>query len=232
MNLLIRCLPSAALLLLAGCNTVQFQSPPSMPLATCAPGWEGDWHVIETSPSADDGPKDEQFLRVGPGCERWWLLGFGVDDAGKPTTEVDDIKEDQELGFASSDKLQVLAIRDRPKSPPEEAPDKPDGYLLIRYEADGKSWQLSQVDRQRAAHLVVDDLAPGWIDKRDRRPDGSSNAYAPEFWVYLFGTPDETRALLDHHELYGAVSHRLEPVDAATSERLSAAIAASPAKEP
>lgn len=229
MNQLVRHLLPLALLALTGCNTVEFQSPPTLPLAACDPVWVGDWKVLETEPDSPSSSTDEQYLRVTAECKRWYWVGFGVDDAGKPTVEVDDIQAEQELGFASTEKHQILALREIPKAPAEPG-DKPDGYLLIDYRQDDKTLVLAQVDQSRAARLVIDDQVPGWVEKRDRRADGTTEAWSKEFWVYLFGSPEETRAVLDTHALYGPPSHRLEAVDAATSARLSDAIAKTPPK--
>lgn len=219
-------LPLAALALTA-CESVSFQSPPS-DLNACAPGWEGDWRVLELEPEHPPAAGEAQYLRVTPGCERWWWVGYERDDAGALVADVDDMEEDQEIAFARSERYELLAVRDRESAQSEE---NPQGWLLIRHQRAGDAIELTPADKQTAAHWVIDDLAPGWVDKRDRRADGTQDGYLKRYSVHVFGTPEEIRRLLDQHPLFKRAAYRLEPVDAATRAKLDAAIRDRP-KEP
>lgn len=211
-------------LALGACNTVEFENPPSLPLKACAEGWPGDWRVVvlDEVEAETDG---ESFLRIAADCRGWQMISF----EGKGEVEIDDLLEDSEIGFAASGKHQVLAIRDRPEtelSPDAAPPNKPDGWLLMKWSRDGESITLGQPDLRRAARLVIDGKTPGWVEKFDRHPDGTPRTGGPQFWVYLFGTPADMAGLLDEHDLYAAISHRLEPATPGQRARIDAALAA------
>lgn len=214
-------------LLLAGCEAVSFQSAPS-DLQACAPGWEGDWKVVELQPERPPAPGEAQYLRVTAGCDRWWWVGYERDNSGAIVADVDDMEEDQEIGFARSERYELLAARDRDTTPNE---DDPQGWLLIRHQRAGEAIELTPADKQTAAHWVIDDLAPGWVDKRDRRADGSQDGYIKRYSVHVFGSSEDIRQLLDQHPVFKRPAYRLEPVDAAISAQLEAAIRDRP-KEP
>lgn len=216
--------PGAAALALAACDTVEFQSPPSAPLAACDPVLVGDWRAEDLREEPQDG---DLYLRISAGCERWHSVEIDRDEAGKLKADVDDLEADLELGFARTEKLTFIAARDRPDPAKASEPqDKPNGYTLVAYEPVEDTLVLRQVDLREVSHLIVDDVIPGWIEKRDRAPDGSRNAMSSGFWVYVFGTPEETRALLDARDVLDAPWMRLLPVDADTSAKIDAWIAA------
>lgn len=209
-------LVSAVALALVACDTVEFQSPPSEPLAACDPALVGDWRAEDFRREPGEGML---YLRITENCERWYSVGIERDEQGNPVPDVDDLEEDLELGFAHSGKQNFIAARDRPKPDQVPAPDdKPNGYALIAFDRDADSIILRQINLKAAAHLIVDGVAPGWIEKRDRQPDGSRNGYAGGFWVYVFGSAEETSALLDAHSLLDAPWMRLLPVEASDSE--------------
>lgn len=209
-------LSTAAMLTLAACDTVEFQSPPSEPLAACDPALVGDWRAEDFRREPGEGTL---YLRITANCERWHSVGIERDEQGNPVPDVDDLEEDMELGFAHSGKQAFIAAKDRPDpTQPSTPEDKPNGYALIAYDRDEDNIILRQIDLKAAAHLIIDGVVPGWIEKRDRRPDGSRNGYAGGFWVYVFGTVEETSALLDAHELLDAPWMRLLPVDTSVSE--------------
>lgn len=217
-------LGSAAALTLAACDTVEFQSPPSEPLAVCDPALVGDWRAEDFRREPGEGML---YLRITENCERWYSVGIERDEQGNPVPDVDDLEEDLELGFAHSGKQSFIAARDRPKPDQEQTPeDKPNGYTLIAYDRDENTIILRQINLKAAAHLIVDDVVPGWIEKRDRRPDGSRNGYAGGFWVYVFGSAEETSALLDTHPLLDAPWMRLLPVEASDSADIDGWLAA------
>ena len=215
MNRLRLLLMSAAALSLAACDTVEFQSPPSEPLAACDPALVGDWRAedFRREPSAG-----MLFLRITENCERWYSIGVERDEQGNPVHDVDDLEADLELGFAHSGKQKFIAARDRPDPTQERTPDdKPNGYALIAYDRDEAQIILRQINLKAAAHLIVDGVVPGWIEKRDRQPDGSRNGFSGGFWVFVFGSAEETSALLDAHPLLDAPWMRLLPVEASDS---------------
>jgi len=210
----------------AACDTVEFQSPPST-LQACDPVLVGDWRVedMRREPEA----KEALYLRVEANCARWYSVGLEPDDAGKMKADVDDLAADMDLAFARTAKQTFIAARDRAKPGQTAAvDDKPEGYLLIAYGASEAAIYLQQVNVKAAAHLIVDGTIPGWVDKRDRRADGSRDAFSSRFWVYVFGSPEETEELLVQHELLDAPWMRLLPVDAATSANIDEWIRSTP----
>jgi len=216
----------AALLVLAGCETVEFQNPPTQALAQCDQSWVGDWRIEDLRPDQDVVVGQEQFLRVTRNCDRWSLVDIRPGEGDALEIEVNDIEKDQQIGFASSEKHKILALREI-EDPNEQVAktERPEGFVLLRYELVDNKLVIREADRRSAARLVVDGVTPGWIEKHDRRADGSEGTYATHFWVFLFGTPDETKALLDAQELFTTDSARLAALTAPDSARLTAAIA-------
>jgi hypothetical protein len=209
---------------LAACDTVEFQSAPGT-MTTCDPALVGDWRAEDLRREPDDGVL---YLRITAGCERWYSVGIERDATGNPIPDVDDLEVDLELGFARTDTQAFIAARDRPDPAKPAAPgDKPNGYSLVAYDRDDETLVLRQIDIKAVSHLIVDDVVPGWIEKRDRGADGSRNAMASGFWVFVFGSPKETRALLQTQDLLDAPWMRLLPVAAGVSAKLDGWIATS-----
>lgn len=216
--------------LTGACDTVEFQSPPAEPLTACDQALVGDWRVedLREEPEA----RGRQYLRVTAGCERWLSLSLEPDDTGAEKADIDDLEDDLELGFARTAGQAWIAAKDRPK-PGEDAPqDRPNGYTLIAWDAaeDG-SVVLRQVDLRKVSHLIVDDQVPGWIEKRDRAADGRRDI-SSGFWVYVFGSADEVRALLEQHELLDAPWMRLKPTDDAGHAEIDRWLADAPSGDP
>ena len=227
--------PRIWLLALAGaltgaCDTVEFQSPPVEPLADCDPALVGDWRVedLREEPDADG----RQYLRVNAGCERWFTLSVEADEAGVEKADIDDLETDLTLGFARTERQAWIAAKDAPKPGDAEPQDKPNGYTLIAWDAaDDGSVVLRQVDLRKVSHLIVDDLVPGWIEKRDRGADGQRDL-SSGFWVYVFGSADQVRALLEAHDLLDAPWMRLKPVDDAGRAEIDRWLADAPSGDP
>lgn len=210
---------AAGVLTLAACDTVEFQSPPSEPLLACDPAFVGDWRVEDLQHDHDT--TDQQYLRVTADCDRWYSVEVERGDDGAWKPDVDDIEADMALGFAKTATQTFVAARDQPDPAAESTPqDKPNGYTLIAYDHADDTLTLRQIDLKATAHLIVDGVVPGWIDKRDRRPDGSKDGYTGGFWVYVFGTADDTRRLLEKHDLLDAPWMRMVKLDAAGSAEL------------
>ncbi len=208
---------------LAACDTVEFQSPPGA-MSACDPVLVGDWRAedLRKEPEAGD-----LYVRISAGCERWYSVGIDRDENGKIKADVDDLAADLELGFARTEKLAFIAARDRTDpAKPATPDDKPNGYTLVAYDRDDDTLVLRQIDIKAVSHLIVDDVVPGWIEKRDRAADGSRNAMSAGFWVFVFGSAEETRALLEAHDLLDAPWMRLLPVDAGISAQIDGWIAA------
>ncbi len=208
---------------LTACDTVEFQSPPGA-MSACDPVLVGDWRAedLRKEPEAGD-----LYVRISADCERWYSVEIDRDENGKVKADVDDLEADLELGFARTEKLAFIAARDRPDPAKPGAPDdKPNGYTLVAYDRNDDGLLLRLIDLKAVSHLIVDDVVPGWIEKRDRGADGSRNAMSDGFWVFVFGTPDETRALLEAHELLDAPWMRLLPVDDGVSAQIDGWIAA------
>lgn len=211
MNPLLRALLLAvAATTLAACDTVEFESPPGE-LTECDEALVGDWRVEPLGKDADDDGR--QYLRVTAACERWWTVSEERGSDGALEIEVDDIEEDLVLGFARTSTQAFIAARDRPKESEAPTQDKPNGYTLVAWKASGDdTLTLRQVDLREVAHLIVDERVPGWIEKRDRRPDGTRSTSS--FWVFVFGSPDEVRTLLETYPVLDEPWLRLHPASA------------------
>lgn len=201
---------------LAACDTVEFESPPGE-LTPCDEALVGDWRLddLREEPGADG----RQYLRVTAGCDRWYTVSAEAADGGGEKIDVDDLEEDMVLGFARTEGQAWIATRDAPK-PSERAPqDKPDGFTLVAWTAnDDGSLTLRLIDLRKAARLVVDGVVPGWVEKRDRRGEGAVSS----FWVFVFGSPPEVRAMLGQHDLLDAPWMRLLPASTAESAEVDA----------
>lgn len=215
----------ASMFTLAACDTVEFQSPPVAALTACDPALVGDWRAEDLRREPGDGVL---YLRITADCDRWYSVGVERNDQDQLVADVDDLEVDLELGFARTDKQTFVAARDRPDPAKQSEPgEKPSGYTLVAYDRAEDTVVLRQINLKATAHLIVDDVVPGWIEKRDRGSDGSRNALSSGFWVFVFGNPEETRALLDGHELLDAPWMRLLPVDDGVSAQIDGWIAAS-----
>ncbi len=195
--------------LLVACETVQFQSPPQMPLAACDARWVGDWRIEDLPNEGNE--KERQYLRVAADCARWQTLSVGTDEQGNGKADIDDLGQDMTLGFAATaNQTYVAALEDNTAA---ARPDKPVGYTLIAYTfANDGSIELQQVDVRKVANLIIDGRVPGWVEKRDRSPDGRTGA-SSSFWVFVFGSAEETRAFLEHHDVVKPPWLRLIPAD-------------------
>lgn len=206
-------------LLLGACESVEFQSPPSLPLAQCDAELVGDWRVHDLSESASD--NGEQYLRITAGCEHWYSIDVETDESGQIKSDIDDLEDDMALGITRAGPQAYIAAREHPKAAEgDAAASEPSGYILVGYEHVHHDVILRQIDMKATAHLIVDGAIPGWIDKHDRNVDGSRRAYGREFSVFVFGSSDETRGVLEQHQLLSEPWMRLSPVAAATSTRL------------
>lgn len=207
--------------LLTACESVQFQSPPSWPLAACDTDLVGDWRVQDLqNPGSGEG---EQYLRVSSDCAHWHTISLEKDENGQLKADVDDIEDDMALGIAHSDQQSYIAALEHPdKSAGTDPASTPRGYVLIAYEFVEDALILRQIDPKTTAHRIIDGAIPGWVDKHDRNPDGSRRAYGSEFSVFVFGSSEEIRATLEQHDLRGPPWMSLRRVDAATSKRIDA----------
>ena len=211
---------------IGACQTVEFESPPSMPLESCDPVWVGDWRIQNLRADQEIVVGQEQFLRVDKACKNWMMVEIRPGKGEELEIEVNDLTSDQEIGFAKSDKYQLLAARDLPDPDAKEAKvDKPEGWLLLSYTKAERKLVLREADLHAAGRLVVDERTPGWVEKHDRNSDGSEGAFSKNFWVFLFGTPESTKSLLDANELFIADAARLTPLTPPESTRLTAALA-------
>lgn len=220
-------LATLMLLALPGCERVEFQSPPSEPLQACSEEWIGDWRLRPVRDQDEDG--DPGFLRVGEDCRPFVLVSFGLGEDGAERFEVEELRAQAHIGFATTAAWQVFAWREKDK-PEREETRQPAGYSLYAWQRRGAFIELREADPRKAAHLVIDDRHPGWIDKRDRRPDGSRGAST--LFVFLFGSSAEIASLLDREELFGEVVMRLEPLGEADLETLEAALREAPVSTP
>jgi|CXWL01.1.fsa_nt_gi hypothetical protein len=232
MNTLRIALLLGASIAIGACQTVEFETPPSMPLNTCDPVWVGDWRIENLRADQEVVAGQEQFLRVDANCKNWVMVEIRPGQGEELEIEVNDLTTEQEIGFAKSEKYQLLAARDLPDPDEKEAKvDKPEGWLLLSYTLAEKKLVLREADLKTAGRLVIDDRTPGWVEKHDRNSDGSEGAFSKNFWVFLFGTPESTKALLDANELFIADAARLTPLTPPESTRLSAALAEAQRRE-
>jgi hypothetical protein len=215
--------PGIVALALAACDTVEFQSAPGA-VTACDSMLVGDWRAEDLRREPDDGVL---YVRITADCDRWHSVGIERNDDGQLVADVDDLEDDLELGFARTAKQTFIVARDRPDpAKPGTPDDKPNGYTLVAYDRADEGLVLREINLKAVSHLIVDDVVPGWIEKRDRAADGRRNAMVSGFWVFVFGDADETRALLDAHDLLDAPWMRLSPVDARVSAQIDDWIAA------
>lgn len=214
---------------LAACDTVEFQSPPGE-LAACDEALIGDWRLedVREEPEADG----RQYLRVTGGCERWYTVSTERDETGAEKIEIDDLEEDMRLGFARTSSQAFVVTHDVAKEGDAAPQDKPKGYTLIAWDAgDDGTITLRQVDLRKVSHLIIDGEVPGWIEKRDRRADGSRDGFVTGHWVFVFGSGDEVRAFLEKHAVLDAPWMRLLPASSEERARIDAWLASSSAVE-
>lgn len=210
--------------LLTACTQVEFQSPPSLPLAACDSALVGDWRVED--PKDTEPAQERIYLRVTEDCNEW--LGIEVDERAEdgPSLKIEDLKDDMSLGFARAGSQRFVVSLQKSNSAqvdpeateaqPESTNERPSGHVLVDYRSEDSALVFRLLDPQRVAHLIIDDVIPGWVEKRDRRPDGSADVMAKRFSVYVFGDAEQTSALLQAHELSGPPWLRLLPADPAT----------------
>lgn len=225
MNRPTRILPLLALsmlstVFLSACELVEFQSPPSLPLAECDADLVGDWRVRDLSDSASK--EGEQYLRVTAKCEHWYSIDIETDESGQVKPDIDDIEDDFKLGITHAGHQSYIAALKQPDPQADgAAASRPSGYVLVAYEFIHHDVLLRQVDLKATAHLIVDGVIPGWIEKHDRNMDGSRRSYGQDFSVFVFGSSSETEELLKQHELLSKPWMLLSPVDTATRKRLN-----------
>ncbi len=211
----------------SGCEKVQFQSPPTLPLAQCDAAFVGSWRVEDPSEDAD---ASAMYLRVGPDCADW--IGVEVDADDAQAAKIENLQEKMDLGFAAAGEQRFVASLER-QEPAADADGKPEGYVLARYSADEELIELRLLDATKAAHLIIDDAIPGWVEKRDRDVDGRVAPLATRHYVYVFGSAEETNAALQLHgeAMLGPLWLRLRRVDAQTKGQIDAWIAAAKAEQ-
>ena len=230
MSHLIRFVALLALTLtaLVGCEKVEFQSPPSWPLEQCNSRFVGDWRVEDAqSPNQSD---EQMYIRVAAECVSW--LGVEVDGSDPTQVKVEDMQAEMSLRFARSANHEFVVTREQADPKQTDPAAKPEGYVLASFELVDEVLELRLLDPAKTAHLIIDGVVPGWVEKRDRAPDGSLDPYAKRFDIYVFGDPEQTKQLLDSHvpDLLEPVWLRLHRVDAHTSEQISAWTADGPTK--
>lgn len=223
-----RCAAIVFALLLGACHQVQFQSAPGDGLVNCDPGWVGDWRVLVLEPGTTNNDEDA-FVRIAEECASYTLVTTGRDEHGAEKVEVEDLTANASIAFARSGSGSWLVWKDRDEA--SAAPeDRPSGYTLYGYALTDQRIDLQPVDVRKAAHLIVDGLAPGWIEKYDRRADGGLGS--GRFFVYFFGSSADIAQLLDTQDLLAPTSHRLVSLGEDDRERLDMLLAQAAAQAP
>lgn len=228
MNAWIRFAAIALFLIAAsGCEKVQFQSPPTLPLAQCDAAFVGSWRVEDPSEDADG---TAMYVRVSERCADW--IGVEVDSDDALAAKIENLQEKMDLGFAAAGEQRYVASLEH-QGPDADADSKPEGYVLARYSAGEDLIELRLLDATKAAHLIIDDALPGWVEKRDRDVDGRVAPLATRHYVYVFGNAEETSAALQRHgeAMLGPLWLRLRRVDAQTQGQIDAWIAAAKATQ-
>ncbi len=215
-------------LLLAACHQVQFQSAPGDSLERCDPAWVGDWRllVLEPGTATDD---EEAFVRVEEECAGYTLVTTGRDEHGAEKLDVENLTADGNITYARSGNRSWLVWRDRDEA--SQAPAaRPSGYTLYGYTMIDQHIDLHPVDVRKAAHLIIDGVVPGWIEKQDRRADGRPGSGG--FFVYVFGSGAEIAQLLETQDLHAPTSHRVVALAEDERERLDGLLAKAAARAP
>ena len=224
------CFTCALLLALGGCEKVEFQSPPSLPLASCDQAFVGSWLVEDVENGDDD--DSPMYLRVTEGCADWW--GIELDQANPGNAKVEDLTAKMRLGFAHTEDRRYIAARDEPGEAPVDADAQPEGSVLVEYRVVESGLEMRMLDPRKTANAIIDGDLEGWVEKRDRAADGRIAPLERRFYVYVFGSADETRDALEQHaaNLLGPVWLRLTKVDPATAEQIALWTAAGPTPAP
>lgn len=193
-----RILPIVLLLGLAGCSTTVFESLPVGTTTQCDPAWPGHWQAIPLKDT--DGPGGT--LDISPDCST-----IIASDKGTP--------EPTHLSLVDTGHGQYLQLRDAGDKPRCVGKGKTHcGYMLLRYERDGDTIRLYDVDHAQVAAAIRSGTIQGYskpldIGQKDSTPIHSN---------FIAGDPQRiTRLLRDHPEVFeqkpfGPLKHVAKPV--------------------
>lgn len=224
----LRCAAILFALLLSACHQVQFQSAPGDSLVSCDPAWVGDWRLLALEPdSASD--NEDAFVRVEEECAGYTLVTTSRDEHGAEEVEVEDLTANASIAFARSSSGSWLVWKDRDEAPQAPA-ERPSGYTLYSYTLTDQQIDLQPIYVRKAAHLIIDGVVPGWIEKQDRRVDGGPGN--GRFFVYVFGSSTDIAQLLDTQDLQAPTSHRLVALGEDDRERLDMLLVQATAQAP
>ena len=177
-----------ALLALGACSETRFESPPGDAIESCDARWKGLW--VDASADAASAEEDELAFLVDPEC-RLHMIGRPEKDGPPklihvPVNFVHDgdndylvIADNQLAGIVELDAVHGI----------DPAPAK--SFFLARYRIDGDRLAISGIDSRKTAHLVVDNVLDGTIDRRKN-----------ELHVYVRGDPAAILDILRTQDLF------------------------------
>jgi hypothetical protein len=174
-------------LLLSGCVSTIFESPPGDKTTPCDTRWVGTWELHPADAAVKD--EDRIILSVEPGCN---VLRF--TDNGKLQHDLDHAT----VLFAELDKASILALRLPASGSNNDS--KPSewnlGYHYFSYIVQGSEIHVRQIDDEKVAHLIVDDKLPGRTEKITRYPGAHQPSDGRNLQNFVAGSAqDMTQAL-------------------------------------
>ncbi len=154
-----------ALLALAACTETRFESPPGDEIVACDPAWKGLW--VDASEDRSSNKPDELAFLVDQECRFIMLERPEQDGPPKqihiPLNYVHDhgkhyiVVADNQLGET---------VKLDPVHGIEPVPAK--SFFIARYQVDHDHLRIWQVDSKRSAHLVIDNVLDGTVDRSHR----------------------------------------------------------------
>ena len=151
-----------ALLALAACTETRFESPPGDEIVACDPAWKGLW--VSESEKPTNGETDELAFVVDQEC-RFILLERPEQDGPPKQIHIP-------LNFVHDHGKHCIVVADNqlgetvkldPVHGIEPAPAK--SFFIARYQVDHDRLRIWQVDSRRSAHLVIDNVLDGTVDR-------------------------------------------------------------------
>lgn len=180
-----RFLVVALTLMLAGCDSTSFQSPPGHSLLQCDEAWKGVWRL-------DDEKESQDVLVVKDDCQSAAMTSASERDAS--VTE-----ESVQLRFAEHQgQRYVFTAEDQAEERAERANESgqrplPSTYTIAQYELAQDSIAIRMVDTRVAARMIVDGQLLGTVSREK-----------DSLRVLVHGTPEDTLRALEIPGLFAA----------------------------
>jgi len=180
-----RALFALAALALGGCVETRFESPLGDNIETCDARWKGLWTGQDDSPK---GSEDASAFYINDECQ------FIVIDQPEKGGALKQIHVP--VNYVHADGKDYIVVADtaikslvnlRPPHGIDPVPAK--SYFFARYRVRGNRIELSQVNSERAAQLVIEGKLGGTVDKRQN-----------ELHVFVSGSRAQMLDMVRTHE--------------------------------